>query len=100
MVNTISALAGVLLSLAITYIKPFKAWFDGLEYWPKRLVLALFLVIATALSIGLACLNVVEYVDAGFTCDTVGVTAAVSAFISALVANQAAYQIFGSPKPK
>jgi hypothetical protein len=87
--ETLSAVAGVVLSLAFSYVPGLSAWFDGLEATYKRLVMAGALLAVSAAVVALSCWNVTPLV----ACNQDGVVALVSAFIAALVANQSAYLI-------
>jgi hypothetical protein len=90
--ETLSAVAGVVLSLAFSYVPGLAPWFDGLEATMKRLVMAGSLAVVSIIVVALSCWNVTPLV----VCNQAGVVELVSAFLAALVANQAAYLI--SPK--
>lgn len=92
--ETLSAVAGVVLSLAFSYVPGVREWFDALDATRKRLIMALSLVIVSAGVVALSCWNITPLV----TCNQDGVVALVSAFIAALVANQSAYLI--TPKAR
>ncbi len=89
----LSAIAGVVLSLAFSYIPGLSGWFDAKEPTAKRLIMAGLLLVAAAAIFGLSCAGVLTVA----TCDQNGALGLVSAFIAALVANQSTYLI--SPKP-
>lgn len=67
--DKLSALAGVVLSLAFSYIPGLKTWFGGLSSTGKRLVMLAVL------------------------CEQRGAMEIAWAFVAALVANQATYQL-------
>jgi hypothetical protein len=90
--DQLAAIAGLVLSLVFSYTPGLKDLFDKLDATQKRLVMAGLLVIVAAGAFGLSCAKVLAVV----TCDKTGALGLVSAFIAALVANQAAFQI--SPK--
>lgn len=93
--DTIAAVAGVLLSLGMSYIPGLSTWYDALDTIRKRLVMAgLMLVVAVAV-VALSCAQVYTWV----TCDQAGVVGVVEAFLAALVANQAAYLLTHKPAP-
>lgn len=85
----LSAIAGVLLSLAFSYLPGISDWFDKLNPTRKRLVMAGLLVVAAVGTFGLSCAGVIN--DAA--CTQAGAWALASTFITALVANQATYSI-------
>ncbi len=89
----LSAIAGVLLSLAFSYVPGLSGKFDTLEPTGKRLVMAGLLLLVAVAAFGLSCSKVVDAV----ACDKPGALGLVSAFIAALVANQGAFLL--SPKP-
>ncbi len=87
--NTLSATAGILLSLIFAYVPGVSKWFEALDGLYKRLVMAGALVLVSAGSVALSCWGIVP----GVSCDQAGVIELVKAFISALVANQATFVI-------
>ncbi len=92
--KTLASLAGVVLSLAFSYVPGLQSWFVELKGEYKRLLMLGLLIIVAGGVYGSAC--------AGWTltvsCDTAGARQLVSLFISAVIANQAAYLI--SPQTK
>ena len=83
----LAAIAGIVLSLAFSYIPGLSNWYGALESTQKRLVMAmLLLVVAVGVFAG-SCGNLITAVP----CDKGGALALVNAFIAALVANQSAY---------
>jgi hypothetical protein len=89
----LSALAGVILSLAFSYLPGLAPWFDKLEPTVKRLVMAALLLVVAAGAFGLSCAGVLD----AAVCTRVGAWSVLNVFVAALVANQATYLI--SPKP-
>lgn len=85
----LSAIAGVVLSLAFSYIPGLSGWFDAKEPTAKRLIMAGVLAAATFAIFVLSCASVLTLA----TCDQPGAIGLVTAFIAALVANQATYSI-------
>lgn len=90
----LSSIAGVILSLAFSYIPGLRPWYDGQTSETKRLVMAGLLLVVAVAAYGLSCLD--SGVISGVSCDNQGISGLVTAFISAMVANQATYMI--SPK--
>lgn len=88
----LSAIAGVILSLAFSYLPGLAPWFDNHAPTTKRLIMAVVLLVATAAIFGLSCAGVLTVAS----CDQPGAVGLVTALIAALVANQATYTI--SPK--
>ncbi len=88
--ETLSALAGLLLSLAASYLPGFRQWFDALTGERKRLLMLGLLALATAGVAGFELLN-------RRPLDLPGVAAA---FVAALAANQAAYLISPQALPR
>lgn len=87
----VSSIAGLLLSLAFSYIPGVSDWFAKLDGTYKRLLMAGLLVVAAMGALVYKCVG-----DAA--CYQANLNDYLSAFIAALVANQAAYLI--SPKAK
>lgn len=86
----LSALAGIVLSVAFSYIPKANTWFAALAAEYKRLIM-LGVLLATAAAIyGIGCAG---WLDTGLTCDQNGLTTLVKAFVAAVIANQAAYLI-------
>lgn len=85
--------AGSILSLLFSYVPGLSTWFDGLKSEVKRLVmLGLLLVVAVGV-VALACAGYASDLGLSITCDRPGIAAVAQAFILALIANQATYQI-------
>jgi len=85
--DQLSALAGVILSLAFAYVPGLSNWYNALDGMYKRLVMAGLLVAIAAGAFGLSCANVI----ASVTCDRQGALGVINALIAALVANQSTY---------
>lgn len=85
--NELAITAGILLSLAFSYIPGLSTWYDGKNAQTKALIMALALFIVAAGALGLSCVNWGAY----FECTEAGLQTAVSAFVAALVSNQATY---------
>ncbi len=85
----LSAIVGVVLSLLFSYVPGLSSWFDKQPPTNKRLVMAALLLLVALASFGLSCGNIIV----SMTCDKQGLLDLISAFIAALVANQATFLI-------
>lgn len=91
--NTLSLIAGALLSLVFSYIPGLRDDFNSLEPTEKRLVM-LGLLLVTAVTVqSLACLG--WGVEWGFklTCDRAGLAGLIEQLVIAVIANQSVYAI-------
>lgn len=93
--DQLSAVAGVVLSLAFSYVPGLSDWWGAKEPTVKRLIMAMLLLLVAAGAFGLSCANVVSNI----ACSRDGVLGIVNAFVAALVANQAAYLISPNRRP-
>lgn len=87
--DQLAAVAGVLLSLAFSYVPGLSDKFAALETTMKRLVMAGLLLVVAVAALALSCAKVMNTVE----CSQSGAVQLVNVFISALVANQAAFMI-------
>lgn len=85
----LAAIAGIILSLLFSYIPGLSDWYDHLDSTQKRLAMAALLLGVSGGIFGLSCGNVITAV----VCDKSGALGLIQAFIAALIANQATYQI-------
>ena len=88
-VETLVMAAGVVLSLAFSYIPGLQGWFDQLAGNYKRLVMVGALLIVAAGAFGFACMGRLDAV----TCDGEGAWQLVELFIMAAIANQGTYSL-------
>ncbi len=96
-VETLSASAGILLSVLFSYCPGLSTWYNGQDGTRKRLVMLGSLAAVALGALGLSCLGVQQAWQTPLpACSLFGLQAAGEAFVLALVANQAAYLI--SPK--
>jgi hypothetical protein len=97
--DTLSAAAGVLLSLVLSYTPGLAPRFDALAPTQKRLALLACLIAVTAASLGIACAPQLRAVWPGlpFECSASSLGSFASAFLAALVSSQAAYTL--TPRP-
>jgi len=85
----LSSIAGVILSLAMSYIPGLSDWYNRFDSTKKSGIMALLLLIVTLGVFGLACGKVLA--GATITCDKAGALSLIEAFIAALIANQATF---------
>ena len=88
-VESLSMVAGVVLSLVWSYIPGAQGWFDKLAPNYKRLVMLASLLVVAGGVFGLACMGRLDAV----ACDGDGAWQLVELFVLAAVANQGAYML-------
>lgn len=88
-VELISALAGILISLAFEFIPGVEGWYNGLPKQYKRLFMVGALALVVGGAFGLSCANLLAL----FPCTGAGAWLAVQAFVAALVANQSVHLV-------
>ena len=86
----LASIAGIVFSLAFSYVPGLKDKFEQLDSGYKQLSMLGVLLLVALGTFGLSCAGLV---DVGITCDKAGAMGLVSVFISALIANQATYMI-------
>lgn len=94
--EVLAGAAGIVLSLAFSYIPGLSGWYQKQDAVIKRLIMLAMLMVVAGAVFGLSCagwFGMATYV----ACTQAGVETLVKAFILAMVANQAAYAI--SPLP-
>lgn len=91
--ENLTAIAGIVLSLAFSYIPGLKGWYEQFNTEQKRVVMLALLALVTGGLIAIACVGYGPDLGIAVTCDRVGIVLLVKAFIAALIANQAAYLI-------
>lgn len=85
----LAAIAGILLSLAFSYIPGVNAKFTLLEGIYKRLIMLGLTLVAAGGIFGLSCAGLMD----GVTCDQAGAWGLLGLFIQAAIANQTAYAL-------
>ena len=88
---TLSAIAGVLLSLFFAYVPGASGWYAELDGVYKRVVMLVALIMIVVIQYGLACAGWAADFDLVVTCDRAGLGILIHAFLAALVSNQATY---------
>jgi hypothetical protein len=89
--ESIAAIAGIVLSLAFSYIPGLKTWYDSQTPQARSLVMLGALAVVSAGVFGLACAGFAADLGLPVTCDQTGAIGLVKAFVIALVANQTTY---------
>jgi hypothetical protein len=87
--DELAGTAGILISLACSYVPGLADKYAALDGTQKRLIMLLALILAAALVYGLSCANVVAVI----TCSQRDLIGLLRTVVLALVANQAAYLI-------
>ena len=87
--KTLSSLAGVILSVVFSYVPGLKSWYSALAGEYKRLVMLGAMVLVAGGTYALSCTGYISTVS----CDGAGAQQLISLFITAVIANQAAYLI-------
>lgn len=93
LVNLLAMVAGVILSLALAYVKPFQKWYEPKPGPEKVAWMGAFLVLAAVVVFGLSCGNVWLVV----ACTKQGAIDLLSALLFALIANQSAFTFAVKP---
>ena len=91
--DTLSMVAGAVLSLACSYLPGLKDQFERLTSAGKRLIMLALLILVAAGSFGLACSGWGSGLELELTCDQAGALGLARALILAIMANQGAYLI-------
>jgi len=87
--DKLTALVGIVVSLAFSYFPGLSEWFDALEGNIKRLLQVAVAVVVAGAVFGLGCAGIVD----GFACAWPGALDAAWLIVAFLIANQAAYQL-------
>jgi phage-related protein len=85
----LASIAGVVLSLAFSYVPGLNVKFALFEPTVKRLIMAGLIVLVGAAAYGLSCVGWWATV----TCDKAGIESLIGAVIAALIASQATYML-------
>ena len=87
--DELAGLAGILISVAVSYVPGLADKYAALDGTAKRLVMLLALILAAALVYGLSCANVVQVI----TCSQRDLVGLLRTVVLAIVATQSAYWI-------
>ena len=91
--ESISLVAGALLSLAFSYIPGLRQRFEVLEATQKRLVMLGLLLCTAALVQGISCLGWAAWWRIPLTCDESGLAGLLEQLVLAIMANQSVFAI-------
>lgn len=89
----LSALAGIILSLAFSYIPGLNVKFAALTEEYKKLSMLGLLVLVAGIVFGLTCTKYGAMLGIPLTCDEAGGVALLKILLAAAVANQTAYKL-------
>lgn len=91
--DTLSLIAGAVLSLAFSYVPGLSGKFDQLAAEYKRLVMLGLVVLTAGVVYGLACADLAGELGLAVACDKAGAVSLVRAVILAMIANQGVYSL-------
>jgi hypothetical protein len=91
----LAALAGVILSLAFSYVPGLKDWFEKLDGNYKRLIMLGVMAAVVLVIFGLSCTRLLST----FQCSWLGAWDMLYLLILAAVANQTAYSLTPRARP-
>lgn len=92
-VETLSAVAGIVLSLLFSYVPGLDVWFAALESKWKQAIMGVCILLVGSAAFALSCTTWGAAWGIELTCDQPGAQVIISTVIAALVANQAVYKI-------
>ena len=84
----LSAIAGIALSLAFSYIPGLRGWFDTLTSQYKQAVMGIALILTAGSVFALTCGGIIQ---TSIPCSQSGAVGLVWMLVQALIANQATY---------
>jgi hypothetical protein len=90
----LASVAGILLSLAFSYIPGLRVKWAAVEPDKQRLIMLGLIALTAGAIFGLGCAG---WLNINLSCDQAGVQKLISMLILAMIANQSVYQI--SPQP-
>ena len=91
--ETLTLVAGSVLSLIFTFIPKLNTWYAALPRRSKEIVMFCLVVAVGAGSFVLACKGQSSVLGLSLTCDVAGAVGLVKAILLTLAANQATYMI-------
>jgi hypothetical protein len=91
--ESLSLVAGTVLSLAFSYIPGARSWFEGFEPEIRRLIMLVLLVVTASIVYGLSCLGWASDWGISLNCDRSGLLGLIEKLVIAIIANQSIYAI-------
>ena len=91
--ESLSLVAGTVLSLTFSYVPGARSWFERFEPEIKRLIMLVLLVITAGIVYGLSCLGWVSEWGISLSCDRSGLLGLIEQLVIAIIANQSIYAI-------
>ena len=91
--ETLSLIAGAILSLCFSYIPGLSERFDALIQTKKRLIMLALLIVVAGSVYGLSCLGWGADWGIVLSCDRAGLSELIKQLILAIIANQGVYAI-------
>jgi len=91
--ESLSLIAGAVLSLVFSYIPGAKGWFMGFEPEIKRLIMLGLILVSAAAVFGLSCLGWGIDLGINLSCNRSGLLGMVQQIVIAIIANQSIYAI-------
>lgn len=96
-VETLTTIAGAILSLAFSYLPGLNRWYETLDGTAKRLFMLAVLTVTAFALYALACTPYGELLQISLACDAAGAISLLRLLLSALIANQAVYSLTPHP---
>ena len=96
--DQLATFAGVIISLAFSYVPGLNTAFAALATETKRAIMLGLMVLVAAVAFGLSCAGIGTTIGVSVTCDQAGLTGLVMALFYAAVANQTTYALSNLPK--
>jgi hypothetical protein len=91
--ESLSLVAGTVLSLTFSYIPGVRNWFIGFDPVIKRLIMLVLLALTTGVIYGLSCLGWGFVWGITLSCDRSGLLGLIEQFVIAIIANQSIFAI-------
>ena len=91
--ESLSLVAGTVLSLTFSYIPGVRNWFIGFDAVIKRLIMLALLALTTGVVYGLSCLGWGFEWGITLSCDRSGLLGLIEQFVIAIIANQSIFAI-------
>lgn len=95
--SVLAGIAGLVLSLALSYLPMFGTWFNAQDSTTKVQINGGLLVVVAAAIFGLSCAGLAAQLNLQITCDQAGAITLFGYLLTALIANQTGYIAFVKP---